>query len=132
VQYSFTGDPAVVALCHCDDCQRQSGSAFSVNLGVTRDVLTVDYDQLQSIETIGTDTGQPRRRMFCGKCGSPILTQLSEMPELAFVKAGTLDDRSAVVPQIEVWRERAQDWVPEPGERAAFARDLQQETPGSV
>jgi hypothetical protein len=127
VHYSFSGDPAVVALCHCDDCQRQSGSAFSVNVGVGRDSVTIDYDQLQTIETVGTDTGQPRKRMFCGKCGSPILTLLSEMPDLAFIKAGTLDDRETLAPQIEVWRERAQGWVPDGSERAMFPRDLQQE-----
>jgi hypothetical protein len=94
--------------------------------------LTVDYEQLQTIETIGTDTGQSRRRMFCGRCGSPVVTLLSEMPDLAFIKAGTLDDRSTISPQIEVWRERAQEWVPAPGERVTFARDLQQESSSSV
>jgi hypothetical protein len=95
-----------------------------MNVGVPKADVTVDYNKLQTIETIGTDTHQPRQRMFCGKCGSPILTLLAEMPELAFIKAGTLDDRATLIPQLEVWHERAHGWVENGSERALFPRDF--------
>jgi hypothetical protein len=125
VHYEYSADPAVIALCHCDDCQRQSGSSFSVNVGVPCEGMTVTGEALKTYVTVGTDSGQERERKFCGECGSPLFTVLAEMPELAFIKAGTLDDRSAVLPQLEVWCERAQPWVAESEERGRFPRDLQ-------
>ena len=34
VEYSCDAEPAFTAVCHCRDCQRQSGTAFSVIVGV--------------------------------------------------------------------------------------------------
>jgi hypothetical protein len=34
------------------------------------------------------------------------------MPDLAFVKAGSLDDASWLQPAAEVWTDSAQPWVP--------------------
>jgi hypothetical protein len=34
------------------------------------------------------------------------------MPEMAFVKAGSLDDASWLEPAIEVWTSSAQPWAP--------------------
>jgi hypothetical protein len=126
VEYSFSGDPAMVASCHCDDCQRQSGACFSLNVAVPLAALTVDDAKLKTFATTGTDSGQPRERRFCPECGSPVITLLAEMPDLAFIKAGTLDDRSWLQPQVEVWRESAQSWIPENDAVGSFPRDLQQ------
>ena len=32
-------------------------------------------------------------------------------PDLAFIKAGTLDDTSWLEPEMEIWCESAQKWV---------------------
>jgi hypothetical protein len=34
------------------------------------------------------------------------------MPELAFIKAGTLHDTSWLDPQLHVWCDSAQPWIP--------------------
>jgi hypothetical protein len=34
------------------------------------------------------------------------------MPDLAFIKAGTLEDTSWLQPTLEVWARSAQPWVP--------------------
>lgn len=127
VEYSFTGDPAMVVTCHCEVCQRQSGASFSLNVAVPRAALTVDDAKLKTFATTGTDSGQPRERLFCPECGSPILALLAEMPDLAFIKAGTLDDRSWLQPQVEIWRDSAQPWIAESDGIESFPRDLQRD-----
>jgi hypothetical protein len=117
VTYTCDAEPAATAVCHCDDCQRSSGSAFSVNILVPRAALAVEGETLATFETTGTDTGLPRQRQFCSACGSPVVTMLEEMPEVAIVKAGTLDDRSWLEPAMEVWCERSQPWVAAAGEQ---------------
>jgi len=36
VRYSANADPAIVAVCHCKNCQKQTGTAFSVLVGVPK------------------------------------------------------------------------------------------------
>jgi hypothetical protein len=110
VSYHADAEPVATALCHCEDCQRQSGSPFSLNVVVPRDAFVVE-GEMASYETIGTESGKPRQRRFCAGCGSPIVTEISEMPDVVVIKAGTLDDRSWLEPQLEVWSRSKQPWV---------------------
>lgn len=123
ISYDSDADPAMTAMCHCDDCQRSSGSAFSVNLLIEEDSLTVTGTPAV-FETVGAETGEKRERMFCARCGSQVFTKLVEMEGMIVIKAGTLDDRSAVAPELEIWTETAQPWHEEHEDRGAFPRGL--------
>jgi hypothetical protein len=121
VRYTVNGPALITAVCHCDDCQRASGSAFSVNVGVRPKDLRIE-GELQTYETIGTDTGERRERRFCPRCGSSVLTVVAEAPELVVLKAGTLDDRSWLSPKFEAWRQSAQPWTQRPRWRPGLRR----------
>ncbi len=112
VTYHAEGEPLVQAVCHCTDCQRQTGTAFSVIVGVPRAALTVEGSTLASFTTTGEDHGGDTQRQFCSACGSPIVSFVEAMSELAFLKAGTLDDASWLEPAVEVWTRSAQPWSP--------------------
>ena len=101
--YRCDGEPLVTVVCHCKDCQRQTGSAFSIFVVVPRATLHVGGDTLATYVTVGADSGEERQRQFCSKCGSPVVTLLAERPELAVIKAGTLNDPSWLSPTLEVW-----------------------------
>jgi hypothetical protein len=45
-------------------------------------------------------------------CGAPLFSIAAVAPELAFVKAGSLDDASWLEPAIEVWTRSAHSWAP--------------------
>ncbi|MGI9360276.1 MAG: GFA family protein [Parasphingorhabdus sp.] len=109
VSYSVTGEPKMTGVCHCKNCQRQSGSAYSVLFGVTNDQIEVEGD-LTTYED-SSETGNLVERHFCGKCGSPVLTTVPTQPGFTFVKAGTLDDTAVLAPQIHFWTKSAQKWV---------------------
>ena len=110
VTYEIEGDVMAVAVCHCEHCQRQSGGAFSTNLVVRPDQLTV-HGELSVYEDRGrTGDAVYVLRKFCGTCGSPIVSELTG-PGIVAVKAGTLDDRSSVQPVVQVWHEEKQPWV---------------------
>ena len=111
VTYSCDADPVLACICHCTECQRQTGSAFSSLVAVPADRLEVRGETLRTFVTVGDDHGTPTRRSFCSACGSPIVSRIEAVPDLAFVKAGTLDDPSGQVPSIEFWASSAQPWV---------------------
>jgi hypothetical protein len=79
--YRCDGEPLVTVVCHCKDCQRQTGSAFSIFVVVPRATLHVGGDTLATYVTVGADSGEERQRQFCSKCGSAVVTLLAEQPE---------------------------------------------------
>jgi hypothetical protein len=122
VTYSADAEPIAQAACHCTDCQRQSGSPFSVVVGVPRAAFRVEGDTLASFATTGDDHGESTERHFCSGCGSPIFSVAASSPQLAFIKAGSLDDSSWIEPAFEVWTRSAQPWSPRFQDAHAFER----------
>ena len=112
VTYSADAEPVAQAVCHCADCQRQTGNPFSVIVAVPRAALNVEGSTIASFATTGDDHGKDTQRSFCSACGSPVFSMSDALPELAFIKAGSLDDGSWLEPTIEVWTSSAQPWAP--------------------
>jgi len=108
VRYSVEGTPLFQVACHCSNCQRQSGSPFSVSLGVPVAALTMT-GTLKTYVGHG-DSGRPVQWRFCPDCGSSVLTMIELDPGLAILKAGTLDDRSIVNPQRHIFCASRQHW----------------------
>src|SRR4249920_1131001 len=46
------GDPAVVSMCHCEQCQRRTGSPFGVGACFKQDRVQVSGPQLSSSATV--------------------------------------------------------------------------------
>jgi hypothetical protein len=111
VTYSCEADPLATAVCHCTECQRQTGTSFSIVVAVPRDAFRAQGGTLSSYTTVGTDSGMEVERQFCSGCGSPIASVPAAGP-MVFIKAGTLNDRSWLQPQLAVWCDSAQPWVP--------------------
>ena len=112
VTYSVDADPFLQGVCHCTDCQRQTGNPYSALVGVPREAFSVHGDTLRSYTTIGEDHGGETVRSFCSACGSPVFSEAAVMPEVTFIKAGSLDDASWVRPVAEAWTSSAQPWTP--------------------
>jgi hypothetical protein len=125
LSYRVDSEPMSVLICHCEDCQRQSGAPFSLNLAVAREDFHLEGES-RIFHTTGSDTGEDRERVFCPTCGSPIVSLLAEMSDMAFIKAGTLDDKSWLEPELEVYTGSAQPWFHDvdAAERGLFTRSL--------
>ena len=120
VRYTANADPAIVVVCHCKNCQKQSGSAFSVLVGVPKSAISVE-GALKTFHDKG-DSGQPVDRSFCPECGSPIIFDGASTPDLRFIRAGTLDDTSWLDPKMHVYCESAQRWTPIPEGSQKFGK----------
>lgn len=120
IRYSATAEPVVTAVCHCKNCQKQTGTSFSVIVGVPSAALSVK-GTLKTFDETGS-SGKAVHRNFCPDCGSPITSIVEAAPGLSFIKAGTLDDTSWLQPTMEVWCGSAQPWVSLAGDRKRFAK----------
>jgi hypothetical protein len=102
------GEPQSTVICHCTHCQKQSGSAFSVNLLMQEDDVELRGETGFFVDH--GDSGLPSHRHFCPNCGSPILTKADNLPGIAIIKVGTLDDMEAIRPQLEIYTYHAVKW----------------------
>ncbi|MFA7440202.1 MAG: GFA family protein [Sphingomonadaceae bacterium] len=114
IRYTVPAVPLATVICHCRNCQKQSGSALSVVTVFPRADLHLE-GELTTWEDRGT-SGQKVFRQFCGNCGSPVLTDTERAREqgIIFVKAGTFDDISDLRPTTHYWTKRAHAWLPLP------------------
>jgi hypothetical protein len=112
VTYKADAEPMVQGACHCVDCQRQTGSPFTVFVGVPSSAFSVEGSTLASYTTTGADHGGGTERNFCSACGSPVFSISPLVPEVTLIKAGSLDDGSWLEPPVEFWTSSAQPWAP--------------------
>lgn len=112
VSYSVDAQPVWQGVCYCSNCQRQTATAFSVIVGVPSSALIVEGDTLASFKTESEGYQSTTERRFCSVCGSPIFSTVESMADLAFLKAGTIDDTSWFEPTAEIWTRSAKPWAP--------------------
>ena len=114
VKYECISEPLFTAVCHCAACQKSTGSAFSVVVGVKKADLKITGDTLATYEGVG-ESGHPTYRHFCSRCGSTLYAGMESKPGLACIKAGTLDDPSWLKPQFNVYWRDHQAWTEDVG-----------------
>ena len=120
VRYSANVEPVFVGVCHCRDCQKFTGSAFSTVIAVPKDSLSIQ-GKLTTYSKPG-DTGQALERRFCPECGSGIVDEAAVMPGVVMINVGTLDDSSWVKPAMQIYCDSAQPWVNLGGEMQRFPK----------
>jgi hypothetical protein len=120
VRYSVKADPAFVGVCHCKNCQKQTGTSFSVLIGVPKSALSI-RGKIRTFHDSG-DSGQAVDRNFCPECGSPIFSEAAVMSDVAFIKAGTIDDTSWLAPTVHIYCDSRQSWIPIPEGNRQFPK----------
>jgi len=111
VRYQFERENVISAgHCHCIDCQKATRSGKATIIFIPTKSLQINkYFKVYSV--IGTD-GTNVHRGFCPDCGSPIISYVTEQPDLRFIKAGSLDESSWVKAESSFWRVSAKNWDP--------------------
>ena len=120
VRYSAEAEPAFVGVCHCKNCQKETGTAFAIVVAIPKPALNVQ-GTLKTFDD-RADSGRILRRRFCPECGSSLFDETEAMSNIVMVMAGTLDDASWVKPGMEIYTDSAQPWVQLGGERRRFAK----------
>jgi hypothetical protein len=107
--FSFAAQPDLTFYCHCTDCQKTTGSPFSVELMLPDD--TFKTNGKLSTYTVTGDSGKAVHRKSCAVCGSGLFLECDADPGFVFVKAGALNDASWVKPEMHIFTAAKQPWV---------------------
>ena len=118
VRYRLASEPLFVHCCHCLNCQRQTGSAFVVNLLIEADRVDV-LDGTPEVVDLPRDEGPPQRVYRCPACRIALFSEYST-PAVRFVRAGTLDEPTDIAPDVHIFTRSKVGWVVLPPEVPAF------------
>lgn len=97
VTMRVTMPPVASAACHCRDCQRLTGGAYSLTLSLHEAGLEV----VSGAPVIGGLHRPGLRHHFCPHCHNWLFTKASAMPGFVNLRPTLLEDASWVVPYIE-------------------------------
>ena len=96
-------DPERISLCQCYECQRRTGSVFSVQARLPKEHVTIEGPS--TTWTFPSDSGEPvtfrscdsggATYHFCPECGSTVYWEISAADDfrLRGVRASVGDDR---------------------------------------
>ena len=98
IQYEIPDQLLYAAYCHCSECRRFSGSAFSALGGIAKDQLQIKSGEEQIQYFRKTDASN---MAFCRRCGSSLFTE-KPLKGLVHLRLGTLFDSPSLTPQAHV------------------------------
>ena len=118
IRYRLTSEPLIIHCCHCTDCQRQTGSAFVINLLIEADRLEEVAGTAQPVD-VPRDDGSVQRIFRCPQCQVAVFSEYGRS-EVRFVRGGTLDDPRDVAPDVHIYTRSKVGWVTLPQGIPAF------------
>jgi len=118
VRYRLASEPLVIHCCHCLNCQRQTGSAFVINLLIEAERVELLAGEPEPVD-VPRDDGSAQRIFRCPACRVAVYSNYG-YPKVAFVRAGTLDDPSSVEPDVHIYTRSKLPWITLPEAAPAF------------
>jgi hypothetical protein len=118
VRYRLTSEPLFTHCCHCLNCQRQTGSAFVINLLIEADRVELLAGDPQPVD-VPRDDGSVQRIYRCPACQVAVFSEYGR-PEVRFVRCGTLDQPSGITPDVHIYTRSKLSWVTLPETAPAF------------
>ncbi len=118
VRYRLSLEPLFVHCCHCLNCQRQTGSAFVINLLIETAHVEILEVAPQPVD-VPRDDGSGQRIFRCPRCQVAVFSEYSR-PGVSFVRGGTLDDPRAVTPDVHIYTRSKVGWVTLPDAAPKF------------
>jgi hypothetical protein len=118
VRYRLASEPLIIHCCHCLNCQRQTGSAFVINVVIEAARVEVLAGDPQAVD-VPRDDGSKQRIYRCPTCQIAVFSEYGG-PAIWFVRGGTLDEPSSVEPDVHIYTKSKLPWIALPDSVPAF------------
>lgn len=111
---AVTGEPARVSVCHCNACQKRTGSAFGVQARYQLSQVAFSGNS-HHYQRVG-DEGAVITFQFCPNCGGNLWFTMDVMPNVVAIPLGNFADdqiskMQLAAPTVAVYQARCHDWV---------------------
>jgi hypothetical protein len=97
VRYRIDAPTIGARICHCRICQKSMAAPFAAQASFPASSLT------RSGNTERYRTSQRLYRHFCPTCGTRVFFEPVDFPDRVAVPVATLDDPSAIEPEMHIW-----------------------------
>jgi len=118
VRYRLASEPMFTHCCHCLNCQRQTGSAFVINLLIEADRVELLAGAPEPVD-VPRDDGSTQRIFRCPTCQVAVYSNYG-YAKVLFVRGGTLDDPSSIEPDVHIYTSSKLPWIALPDSAPAF------------
>ena len=109
VRFRVEGELAPIQVCHCRQCQKAQGGPFVAVVPVAR----ADVHWLSGEDLLAAYESSPgKERVFCRRCGSPVLSRRTALPEVVRLRAGLLEGPLGVRPARHAYTAERCNWWP--------------------
>jgi hypothetical protein len=116
------GEPQIVALCSCLQCQKRTGNVFSTHAFFSDEQVRIE-GQFNLFQR-SSDSGRLVTFRFCPECGSTVFWKAQGRPHSWGVAVGAFADPGFPTPQAAVWTENKPRWANFPDGIAQHARGV--------
>ena len=114
LQLICEGEPTMVVMCHCGQCQRRTGTSYS--LGAWYHKKSVTLSGMDKVFQRSGDLGMKLSYHFCPECGSTVYWEEATMANLLGVAAGCFADPKFPVPTLSTYTQDQHHWLTLPRE----------------
>ena len=118
LRYRLASEPMFIHCCHCLNCQRQTGSAFVINLLIESDRVEMLAGTPQPVD-VPRDDGSVQRIFRCPRCQVAVFSEYGR-PEVRFIRGGTIYDPTDITPDVHIFTRTKVGWVTLPDDVPAF------------
>ena len=118
IGYQLLDKQMFVHCCHCDDCQRLTGSAFVFNAIVETQAVKLLRGKPVAVP-VPRENG-PHDIYRCPKCQTAIWSDYGHKPNIRFVRVGTLDKPGALEPDVHIYTRWTVKWLTLPKQMPSF------------
>jgi hypothetical protein len=120
LRLEVTGEPFVVSICHCLDCQRRTGSAFGMQAAFKPDQVEIAGRYSDYVRVSDEADRKEHAFHFCPECGSQVFYTEPTEQELIVVSVGAFADPTFPPPTESGYESRRHPWVGLPDEMQRY------------
>ncbi len=110
VTFVLREEPIAFYLCHCTDCQAESGSAFGQSMAVRAGAIDGVEGPVREHAIEGRD-GKLSHVSYCTNCLTQLWGRTEHLPQIRGLNAGSLDAASGLQPYGNMWVRSKRDWA---------------------
>ena len=121
VRFRIEQPLAPIQVCHCTQCRKAQGTPFATNIPVAAAAFRLE----QGGELLTEFESSPGKlRVFCRRCGSPVYSRRTTLPEVLRLRAGLLDEPVQATLQAHCHVASKSSWWPIDDTLPQFAQAL--------
>ena len=109
IRMTVEGEPHVVSMCHCQVCQRRTGSTYSVHAYFSR--CNVKIEGSPKSYSRSADSGRNIESHFCPDCGSTMFWGHPLQAEQIGIPVGLFADPSFPPQDVSIFMPHKHPWV---------------------